>query len=1329
MGDSTTSRAATLSIQRTDLQQRLADLPPEKLAALHRKLQQKRQPLQPIRRLPDKSYYPLSFHQQRLWFIEQFQPGTPLYNVSRAMMLGGPLQYPALKSTLQTLLDRHESLRTTFHVLDGEPMQRINPLVELELPVVDLRAEGADTDAALKQHLSSEGQYAFDLAEDLLFRPVLYRLADDRHVLQMTIHHLACDGWSLRLLFNELAVLYRDFCSGQVPDIPPVALRYVDFARWQREPRQQQLFAERIEWWKQHLADAPGVLALATDKPRPPVSTGSGRFTQLVIPADLRAQLEDLARREDLTLYMILLAVFFILMHRYTGQEKFLVGTTSAGRHRPETHGIVGFFVDTVVMKADLSGNPAAREVLQRVKQTFIDAVEHGDVPFDRIVESLDLPRDLSRHGLFQVLFNSPPQYLLDFDRLEATPVKVDTCVARFDLEMIYAEGANKTTGMTWSTDLFGAGTIQRMLDHYIVLLKAIATSPDQPVRTMPMLTAAERHQLLTAWNDTAVDFSGEECIHELFERQVEKTPDEDALLNGTQRLTYRELNRHANRYAHYLVSRGVGPGSLVGVCLDRSADLVAGILGILKAGGTYVPLDPAYPRKRLDTIVADTGIRLMLTQPELVKSFTGVEPVLPGDIEDCATHNPDRQSDSDQLAYIIFTSGSTGRPKGVMIEQRALVNFIHAAQQLVQLGNRARLLSVTTISFDIFALELFLPLLNGASMILASRETAMDGHALAGLLGGSGATHMQATPTTWQMLLDVDWKPPAGFTALCGGELLPRELGEATAQRCTRLLNLYGPTEATVWATALEVSAGNYAAGNIGKPLANYRAYILDGADNCVPVGVVGELAIGGESLARGYFNQPDMTTERFSEIESLGRVYRTGDRARWRDDGQIEFLGREDDQVKIRGFRIELGDIEECLLQHPLVSAAVVRVIDTSGNKRLAAYIIARDDLSKENTGQLRDHVRHHLPDYMCPVSYTLLDRFPLTPNGKVDRKALPEPDESRLDLQSSYVPPVTPLQQQLTEIWADVLGVDRVGIRDDFFELGGHSLLVLRLIARMEVVMGEKLSLLDMFQNPSIEAITRERENGEDSLPEAMMAIRATGSLAPFFAIGSHPRYAEIAQRLDPDQPFYRLDIYALQTRRLLSGEGMLKSVEAIAAQLVSDIQSVQPAGPYFMGGGCEGSFVAFEVARQLQQRGEEVKQLVLWITPGPGFRRGVVFGKSAIKRVLHQLKYQLATEIIAELNLRTLREAIRHSRIEYRIFRAMDIYRPAGRFEGPVSFLRTAEHNFGGDTDRALGWGEHATGDVEVRDIPGNHDTWLVRHAREFGDTLEKILRPG
>lgn len=1328
MSDSTTDRSVTQSPPGTDLEQRLADLPPDKLAALHKRLLQKRQSYQPIIRLPDEACYPLSFHQQRLWFIEQLQPETPLYNVSRAMHLRGPLQYPALKSALQVLLDRHEALRTTFHVLDGEPIQRIDASPELELPIIDLQADTADADASLTLHLSKEGQYIFGLAAGLLFRPILFRLADDQHVLQLTIHHLACDGWSLRLLFKELAVLYRGFCSGRVCELPPTILRYVDFARWQREPRQQRLFAEHIQWWKRQLAEAPAVLELATDKPRPPVNSGSGAFMQLEIPAELRKQLEGLARRENVTLYMTLLAGFIILLHRYTGMEKFLVGTTSTGRHRPETHPIVGFFVDTMVIKADLSGEPTVRDVLQRVQQTVINAVKHSDVPFDRIVESLDLPRDLSRHGLFQVLFNAPPQYDLDFDGLEATPVKVDAQVSRFDLEMTFAEGANKTTGINWSTDLFDTETIQRMLGHYVVLLKAIATSQDQTVCQMPLLTEPERIQLLVQWNNTAEEFPGARCIHELFEQQVERTPAADAVVFGCEKLTYRELNQRANQLAHYLVARGVVPESLVGLCLERSPELIVCILGILKAGGAYVPLDPGYPQKRLDMIVKDTGIRLMLTQPDLAMRFTGVEPVLPGDTEAYPQDNPGLKGSPDRLAYIIFTSGSSGRPKGVMVEQRALVNFVRAAQRVVQLDHSDALLSVTTISFDIFALELFLPLLCGAGMILASRETAMDGHALASLLTSSRATHLQATPATWQMLVDVDWQPPGVFTGLCGGELLPRKLAQAMAQRCTRLWNWYGPTEATVWATVLEVSARDYVAGNIGKPLSNYRIFILDGTDNPVPIGVVGELVIGGDSLARGYFNQPELTAARFSEFGSLGRVYRTGDRARWRQDGQIEFLGRADQQVKVRGFRIEPGDIESTLLQHPGVSAAVVRVVGAAENRKLAAYIIARSGLSKETMGPLREHVKEYLPGYMCPTSYTLLERFPLMPNGKIDRQALPDPDESRLDLNGSYVAPQTPLQQQLTEIWADVLGVDKVGIRDDFFELGGHSLLVLRLIARMEQVMGEKLSLLDMFQNPSIEAITRRDASQEGNLPEAVTAIRATGSLAPFFAIGSHPRYTEIARRLDPDQPFYRLDVYALQTRRLLGDKGLLQSVEAIAAQMINAILSIQPRGPYYLGGGCEGSFVAFEVARVLQQRGEEVAQLVLWITPAPGFRRGVVFGKSAITRVLQQLKYQMGPELIADLNLRTLREASRHARIEYRIFRAMDRYKPAGRFEGPISLVRTVEHCFGANADRALGWGEHASGGVQVRDVPGNHDTWLLQFASEFGSVLEEILRP-
>ncbi|MFZ5831650.1 MAG: condensation domain-containing protein, partial [Planctomycetota bacterium] len=612
------------------LKQRLADLPPEKLTLLQKRLQgQQRLADGPTRMLGDDTIHPLSFHQQRLWFIEQFQPGTPRYNITRAIRMVGPLNRRALRSALQALVDRHEALRTTFEIMDDEPVQRINPPPELRLPIVELQPPGGDPqgiDSLLDERLTAEGRRPFNLSADPMLRAVLYRSDDNHHVLQLTIHHLACDGWSLGLLFQDLAVLYRNACLDEVAALPRAAIRYVDFARWQREPRQKELFAERIGWWRHQLAGAPQVLELPTDRPRPPIESGEGDARLLDIPGELLQQLEMLGREEGVTLYMTLLAGFFILLHRYTGLTDFVVGSAIAGRHRAETHELVGFFVDTVALRADLAGEPTPREVLRRVRRTVVEAMENSDVPFDRVVEAMDVPKDLSRHPLFQVLFNIPPQYTLEFHRLEVSPVHINMRASRFDLEVTYSDGVNQPSRITWNTDLFEASTIERMAGHLVTLLKGIIFDPDRPIGQLPLMTDAERQRLLVEWNATDAPYPSDKCVHELFEEQALRTPNAVAVVFREEQLSYRELNERANQLAHHLRALGVGPECLVGLCLERSLNLAVGILGILKAGGAYVPLDPEYPADRIAFMLEDSAAAALVTEKALMERFGAFE-------------------------------------------------------------------------------------------------------------------------------------------------------------------------------------------------------------------------------------------------------------------------------------------------------------------------------------------------------------------------------------------------------------------------------------------------------------------------------------------------------------------------------------------------------------------------------------------------------------------------------------------------------------------------------------------------------------------------------
>lgn len=1331
MADAATNGGGAKAAAQAALERRLEGLSPQQLAALQQKLRRRAGgSYAAIERHAEQRSHPLSYHQRRLWFMEQLQPGTPLYNVSRAILLEGNLDARALQGALQALVARHEVLRTTYHARDGEPVQCIEPPCELPLRCIDVPAAGpgASLEALLQGPLRDEARRPFDFARDLMIRAVLFRLDAQRHVLLLTIHHLACDGWSLRLLFDELSQLYAGRLHGHTPPLPDIPIRYVDFARWQRSAPQESKFARRIAWWQEQLAGAPPVLELPTDNARPPLATGAGAFMPLALPRSLRDALDALAGRERVTRYTVMLAAFVVLLHRYSGMRRFLVGTVSAGRQRQETQRVFGFFVDTVVLQADLSGAPSLREMLHRIRDTSVSAMEHADVPFDRIIEALDLPRDLSRSGLIQVMFNAPPQYQLAFEGLRASPLDVDAGVARFDLEMTHAEGANKRTGITWSTDLFTPSTIERMGRHYRTLLEQFLRDADQPVSAVPLLTPEERRQILLDWSTGPRDAGVGTRVHRLFEARAAAAPERTAVVVDGAALDYRELNAAANRVAHCLLDRGVQANELVGLCMDRSLELAAAILGILKAGAAYVPLDPAYPQQRLDTIIQDTALRLVLTDAALADRFGALDCITAADTAGCPAGNPAAATGPDHLAYVIFTSGSTGRPKGVMVEHGALGSFLAAAQRVVQLDAGARLLSVTTISFDIFALELFLPLLHGATVVIASRATAMDGTALATLLARSKATHLQATPATWQLLLDADWRPSPGFTGLCGGEMLPRDLALAAAGRCSRFLNWYGPTEATVWATVADVDPRSYRAGNIGRPLANYRAYVLDGEGCALPAGLPGELHIGGPGLARGYFRNKQLTAQRFLRHAEFGRLYRTGDRARWRDDGMLEFLGRLDDQLKLRGYRIEPGDVEAALARHPAVTAAVVTLVDEGLQRRLAAYLVGREALSERVVAEIRAHAGNTLPDYMRPAQYLVVDRLPLTPNGKIDRRALPAPaDTAQAGDDPRQVAPRTELQRRMAAIWAEVLGVPRVGISDDFFELGGHSLLVLRLLGRMEKEAGVQFELLDLFRKRTIEELTADADGGAD--PRAgsapLTAIRARGSLTPFFAVGSHPGYVDAAARIDPERPFYRLDVYALQARRRRTGAAMLRSVEAIAAELLEEVTAVQPAGPYLLGGGCEGAPVAFELASLLQARGEEVRTLILWITPLPGCAGGF-FGKPASVRVARMFRHQLAPALLADPGPSTLRSVWQHAAIEFRIFRAVDRYRPRRDFRGTIDFLRTERHRYPEASDATRGWGSVATGGATVRQVPGDHDTWLTQHAARFGEVLDELL---
>jgi amino acid adenylation domain-containing protein len=1040
---------------------------------------------------------PVSFAQQRLWFLDQIEPGGSSYNIHRAFQIQGMVDPNRLQHALEMIVARHEILRTSFVAKDGRPVQIIHPSLRLPLELLDLRELAvAECDAEVERLTVTEGQKPFDLANDRLLRVKLLRLKDDEYRLLLTIHHIISDGWSIGILLSELAALYDAFSEDQTADLPPLQIQYADFALWQRNWLKDEALEQQLTYWKQQLKDVPAALDLPTDYPRPAVQSFRGAQQSVVLSKELSDAIKAYGQQEGATLFMTLLAAFQTLLFRYSGQEDIVVGSATAGRNMVQTEPLIGFFVNPLVLRSDLSGNPSFSEVLGRTREVALGAYTHQDVPFEKLVEKLQPERGLDRSPLFQVMFTLQNTPLSEFggNRLRITPREVPSTTAKFDLTLeVVEEGEGLRASFEYKTDLFAAATISRLLRHFQTLLEGIVNDPGQRVGELELLTAAEREQVLVEWNKTQTDYSRAGCVHELFEAQVEKTPLAIAAEFEREQISYGELNRWANQVAHYLRKQGVGRGVLVGLSVERSLEMLVGLLGILKAGGAYVPLDPGFPKERLSFMIEDARIPVLLTQEKLVSELPVQQAkvvCVDSDWELIASEsaeNPVGGASSEDLAYVLYTSGSTGKPKGVQIGQRALTNFLCSMRAEPGLGAEDVLLAVTTLSFDIAGLELYLPLIVGGRVVIVSREVAADGIQLKERLEESGATVMQATPATWKMLIDAGWQGSRGLKVLCGGEALSAELAGALAQRSGSLWNMYGPTETTIWSTVCKVETVEGPI-SIGRPLANTQVYLLDQHLNPVPLGVAGELHIGGDGLAFGYFNRPELTSEKFIQnpfsSEAGSRIYKTGDLARYLPDGKIECLGRVDDQVKIRGFRIELGEIESVLRQHASVhECVVVAREDVAGDRLLVAYVIPANE-AKIDYQELRGLLQAKLPDYMSPSAIVELADFPLTPNGKVNRRALPAPDY-HAQLQGSYVAPRTPVEELLCGIWAEVLKVPSVGVNDNFFELGGHSLLATQVVSRALQTFAAQLPLRALFEAPTVAGMAERIENaGEDT-----------------------------------------------------------------------------------------------------------------------------------------------------------------------------------------------------------------------------------------------------
>lgn len=1033
---------------------------------------------------------PLSFNQERLWFFDQLNPGSPVYNKSVVYRVTGQLNVMALEQSLSEIVRRHEAIRTTFAALDGQPVQVISPEVSLTMLLVDLQEVPTEQRSAELQRLIREETLTpIDLAQGPLLRVHLLRLSEHEHVLLLTTHQIVFDSSSVGVFMQELAALYEAFCTSKPSPLPELPIQYADFAIGQRRHwLQSEVLESHLDYWKQQLGGSLSLVELPTDYPRPLVQTYPVARQPLELPKELTSALLALSQREGVTLFMTLLAAFKTLLYRYTEQEDIIVGSVIANRNQAEIKGLIGVFDNTLVLGTDIGGNPSFRQLLGRVREVVSGAYAHQDLPFEKLVEELQPKRDLSRSPLFQVMFNlqDAPMPVLELSSLTLTPLEVHNLTA-FDLTLSLVNTEQRLIGFfEYNTDLFDATTITRMSGHFQTLLIGVAANPDRCLCDLPLLTKAERHQLLVEWNDTQTNYPKNACIHQLFEAQVEKTPDAVALVFEDQQLTYRELNASANCLASHLRSLGVGPSALVGICLERSLEMVVGLLGILKAGGAYLPLDSAYPKERLAFMLEDAQVSVLLTQQPLVKKLPPHQAQIVCLDTDWEIINRENQQNkgsdvtADNLAYVMYTSGSTGRPKGVSVIHRGVVRLVKETNY-VNLTTAEVFLQFAPISFDASTFEIWGCLLNGARLVICpAYKPSLE--ELGQIIQRYQITTLWLTAGLFHLMVDERLEALKPLSQLlAGGDVLSVPHVHSFLQHTDcKLINGYGPTENTTFTCCYPITKLTPLGISIpiGRPIANTQVYLLDKHLQPVPVGVPGELYIGGDGLAQSYLNRPDLTTEKFVanpfSNEPGARLYKTGDLARYLSDGNIQFLGRIDNQVKIRGFRIELGEIERVLGKHPNIREVVVLVReDEPGQRRIVAYIVANQKSTYAQSEYI-SFLQEQLPEFMMPSAFVMLEALPLTPNGKVDRRALPAPSSQRPQLEQPYVAPQSELERLLESVWSKLLKIDRPGIHDNFFDLGGNSILSLQVVVQVQQELGIDLPVVKLFQHPTISGL---------------------------------------------------------------------------------------------------------------------------------------------------------------------------------------------------------------------------------------------------------------
>jgi amino acid adenylation domain-containing protein len=1262
--------------------------------------------------------FPLSFAQERLWFLDQMEQGhSATYNIGTAVRLHGALHVAAIEQSLNEILRRHSSLRTSFKMVDGQPVQVISPPQPFDLHFIDLSGfTNTQKEEDARKLATEEAQLPFDLTRAPLLRATLIRLGEVEHILLVTMHHIVSDGWSMGVLVHEFATLYTSFSADRLSPLEELPIQYADYAQWQREWLSGAVLAEQLSYWKRQLAGAPPVLELPADRPRPAVQSYKGTAEPFSISAEVSEALKALSRNEGVTMFMLLLGAWQVFLSRYTGVDDIVVGAPVAGRNRAEVESLIGFFVNTLVLRTDLSGNPRFVDVLKRVHEVTVGAFAHQDVPFEKLVEELQPERSMSHTPVFQVMFalQNAPTVAAELPGLSLSAVDVEHGTAKTDLALTLVETDQGIQGsLSYVTALFDGSTIRRMLSHFGKLLESIAAQPAAHIRDLALMTRGEERQILAQSRETARPSERTECVQQMFELQVSQRPDATAVVFEDQLITYGELNARANQLAHYLRSLGAGPEVLAGILLDDPVEMIVAQLGVLKSGAAYVPLDTEYPPERLRLMLDDTRMPLLITERKLDTVRIQQRAVYLDDehasIARQSVENPPAAAGPENLVYIIYTSGSTGIPKGVMIEHRGISNMTAVLARDFEVQQESRILQFASFSFDASVLEVYTTLSSGATLCLGRRESLMPGESLLRVLREQGITTVVLPPSALAVMAPEEL--PQLRTMISGGEACTADIVQRWSSPGRRFLNAYGPTETTILVTFSECLDKEKTPA-IGRAIGGTEIYVLDLQLRPVPVGVPGEAYIGGVGVARGYLNRPELTAEKFIphpfSQQPGARLYRTGDKARLLPNGEIDYLGRVDEQLKVRGFRIEPGEIENALRQLPSVHEALVAARQVApGDKRLIAYIVKRQE---STVNELRGSLKERLPEYMIPSAFVFLEKIPLTPQGKYDRRALPAPGRFE---EGHLVAPRDVLELELTELWDELLHVP-CGVTDDFFELGGHSLLAVRLMSRIERLYGKNIPLNTLFKAPTIESLAMIlRQEKDGSSPSPLVPIQPHGSERPFFCVhpvsGNVLCYRALARRLGAQQPFY-----ALQARGVDDEQEPQTQVEAMAADYLEAVRTIQSHGPYLLGGWSMGGLIALEMARQLQEQGEEVRLVALFDTKAPDGEEEVIDEESLLASfALHlglspeQIKEAADASVLLEqakaANIIPHDMSLARLSQQFRVFkaniRAALSYRLKNLPDG-IALFRAAERSPG------LGWEK-----VEVYDTPGSHMTML------------------